>query len=46
MAKNYYYAEVETSDLLLDEENPRFASSALVRESAISISHDEIISHV
>ena len=33
MPRNYEYKEVAVQELLLDEENPRFASSILVKES-------------
>ena len=31
MPRNYEYKEVAVQELLLDEENPRFASSILVK---------------
>ncbi|KGK91344.1 hypothetical protein DP73_04310 [Desulfosporosinus sp. HMP52] len=46
MARNYEYKEVNLSDLILDDENPRFASSVLVQDSTTKISQDAIISHL
>lgn len=46
MARNYEYKEVNISDLILDDENPRFASSVLVQDSTTKISQDAIISHL
>ena len=43
MPRNYEYKEVDIQDLLLDEENPRFASSILVQESASQIGQDIIV---
>ena len=34
MPRNYEYKEVAVQELLLDEENPRFASSILVKETS------------
>lgn len=46
MPRNYEYKEVDIQDLLLDEENPRFASSILVQESASQIGQDTIVEHL
>lgn len=46
MSRNYEYKEVEIKDLLLDEENPRFASSILVKESTNKITQEMIIEHL
>ena len=46
MPRNYEYKEVDIQDLLLDEENPRFASSILVQESASQIGQDIIVEHL
>lgn len=46
MPRNYEYKEVDIQDLLLDEENPRFASSILVQESANQIGQDTIVEHL
>lgn len=46
MSRNYQYEEVTVRDLLLDEENPRFASSILVRESMNKITQEMIIEHL
>lgn len=46
MPRNYEYKEVDIQDLLLDEENPRFASSILVKESASQIGQDIIVEHL
>ena len=46
MPRNYEYKEVDIQDLLLDEENPRFASSILVKESASQIGQDTIVEHL
>ena len=46
MPRQYEYKEVEIKDLLLDEENPRFASSILVQESANQIGQETVIEHL
>lgn len=46
MPRNYDYDEVAVQDLLLDEENPRFASSILVKESTNKITQEMIIEHL
>jgi len=46
MPRNYEYKEVDIQDLLLDEENPRFASSILVKESTSQIGQDTIVEHL
>ena len=46
MPRQYEYKEVEIKDLLLDEENPRFASSILVQESANQIGQQTVIEHL
>ena len=46
MPRNYEYKEVAVQDLLLDEENPRFASSILVKESTNKITQEMIIEHL
>lgn len=46
MPRNYEYKEVAVQDLLLDEENPRFASSVLVKESTNKITQEMIIEHL
>lgn len=46
MPRNYEYKEVAVQDLLLDEENPRFASSILVKESTNKITQKMIIEHL
>ncbi|TEB16264.1 hypothetical protein Psfp_01491 [Pelotomaculum sp. FP] len=46
MARNYEYKEVNIADLILDDENPRFASSVLVQDSATKVSQTAIISHL
>lgn len=46
MPRNYEYEEVAVQDLLLDEENPRFASSILVKESTNAITQEMIIKHL
>jgi hypothetical protein len=45
MALKYKYVEVKIMDLLLDVENPRFASSELVRNSG-HISQEIVIEHL
>lgn len=46
MSRQYEYKEVEVKDLLLDEQNPRFASSILVKESTNKITQEMIIEHL
>lgn len=46
MPRNYEYKEVAVQELLLDEENPRFASSILVKESTNKITQEMIIEHL
>lgn len=46
MLRNYEYKEVAVQELLLDEENPRFASSILVKESTNKITQEMIIEHL
>lgn len=46
MPRNYEYVEINMEDLLLDDENPRFASSMLVKGSNSSISQKAIIEHL
>ena len=46
MPRQYEYKEVEIKDLLLDEENPRFASSILVQKSANQIGQETVIEHL
>ena len=46
MSRNYEYKEIAIKDLLLDEENPRFASSILVKESTNKITQEMIIEHL
>lgn len=46
MAKNYEYIEVNIADLLLDDENPRFASSVLVQDNTTKVSQTAIINHL
>lgn len=46
MARNYTYKEVAIQDLLLDEENPRFASSVLVEKNNTSLTQEKIIEHL
>ena len=46
MPRNYEYKEVDVQDLLLDEENPRFASSILVKKSVNKITQEMIIEHL
>ena len=46
MARNYEYKEVNIADLILDDENPRFASSVLVQDSAAKVSQTAIINHL
>ncbi|MBN2880013.1 MAG: hypothetical protein JXN65_10355 [Clostridia bacterium] len=46
MARTYEYIEVDTADLFLDAENPRFASSDLVKRSTKEITQESIIEHL
>lgn len=46
MPLKYEYMTVEMSELLLDDENPRFASSKLVKESSSNVTQEAIISHL
>jgi len=46
MAKKYTYDELSISELILDDENPRFASSALVEGSNTKASQTAIIAHL
>ena len=46
MAKNYEYLNAKIDDLLLDDENPRFASSILVQSSSLKASQSSIIEHL
>lgn len=46
MPRNYEYLEINMSDLILDDENPRFASSMLVKGSSNNVSQEQIIEHL
>lgn len=46
MPLEYEYKKVKISDLLLDDENPRFASSKLVNESSNQVTQEAIIAHL
>ncbi len=46
MAKKYEYQYVRINDLLLDDENPRFASSVLVQSSVSKVSQSSIVEHL
>ncbi|MHC1722955.1 MAG: hypothetical protein AB9836_07125 [Aminipila sp.] len=46
MPLKYDYKTVRISDLLLDDENPRFASSKLVNESSSKVTQEAIIAHL
>ncbi|WP_434510494.1 hypothetical protein [Desulfitobacterium sp. AusDCA] len=46
MARNYEYQEVNIADLMLDDENPRFASSVLVQDNTKKVSQTAIINHL
>lgn len=46
MSVKYEYKRVKMSELLLDDENPRFSSSKLVKESSTKVSQEAIITHL
>lgn len=46
MERNYNYMEIDMRELLLDDENPRFASSILVKKNNNEISQETIIKHL
>ena len=46
MAKKYVYQNVNIGDLILDDENPRFASSILVQSNTSKVSQSSIIEHL
>lgn len=46
MARNYVYEEINISSLVLDDENPRFASSILVQDNTKKVTQDAIIIHL
>ncbi len=46
MSVQYEYLTIKMSDLLLDDENPRFASSQLVKSKTAKISQESIITHL
>lgn len=46
MPRNYEYLEMKISELVLDDENPRFASSILVQGSGNEVSQESIVEHL